>query len=56
MRILPIKTNFFDRIFIGLVIMFGAHLLWVRFIEQYIPLLAATVGCLFFLVLLLIYG
>lgn len=56
MRILPMKSNFFDRLFIGLVVMFGAHLLWVRFIEQFIPLHIATFGCLVFLVVLLIYG
>ncbi|HSV32368.1 MAG TPA: hypothetical protein VLH40_10190 [Atribacteraceae bacterium] len=56
MRILPMETNFFDRLFIGIVVMFGTHLLWVRFLEQFVPLLAATVGSLVFLILLLIYG
>jgi len=56
MRILPMKTNLFDRIFIGAVVMFGVHLFWVRFIEQFVPLYVATIGCLIFLVTLIITG
>jgi predicted small integral membrane protein len=40
---LPIITNTFDRIFIGAVIFVALHLLWMRFIEAYIPLYVATI-------------
>jgi predicted small integral membrane protein len=40
---LPIITNTFDRIFIGTVIFVAIHLLWMRFIEAYIPLFVATI-------------
>ncbi len=40
---LPMETNLFDRIFIGVVCFVAIHLLWMRFIEQYIPLTVATV-------------
>lgn len=56
MRILPFRSNLWDRIFIGVVIMFAVHLLWVRFVEKFLPLTVATVGTLFFLVLLVITG
>lgn len=40
---LPIKTNAFDRVFISVVVLVAFHLLWMRFIEQYLPLEVATV-------------
>jgi predicted small integral membrane protein len=40
---LPIITNTFDRIFIGAVIFVALHLLWMRFVEAYIPLYVATI-------------
>jgi predicted small integral membrane protein len=40
---LPIKTNAFDRGFIGVVCFIAIHLLWMRFIESFIPLWVATV-------------
>jgi len=39
---LPIETNLFDRIFIGLIIHIAINLLWMRFLEQWIPLYVAT--------------
>lgn len=30
---LPIKTNAFDRVFIGIMIFVAFHLFWLRFIE-----------------------
>jgi len=30
---LPMKTNLFDRIFIGVVILIALSLLWMRFLE-----------------------
>ena len=56
MRILPFRSNLWDRIFIGVVIMFAVHLLWARFVEKFLPLTVATAGTLFFLVLLIITG
>ena len=32
---LPIKTNWFDRLFIGTISFVALQLLWMRFIEQY---------------------
>ncbi len=40
---LPMETNLFDRIFIGVVLSVALHLLWMRFVEPVIPLTAATV-------------
>jgi len=40
---LRIKTNLFDRVFISVMIFVGLHLIWMRFIEQHIPLSVATV-------------
>ncbi len=48
---LPIETNLFDRIFIGAIISIAIHLLWMRFLETWIPLWVANVICL-----ILIYG
>jgi len=39
---LPIETNMFDRIFMGLIIHIAINLLWMRFLEQWIPLYVAT--------------
>jgi predicted small integral membrane protein len=30
---LPIETNAFDRVFIGVVVFVAIHLLWMRFLE-----------------------
>ena len=40
---LPFHTNAFDRVFIGVVILIGIHLLWLRFMEPALPIEAATV-------------
>jgi predicted small integral membrane protein len=39
---LPIRTNLFDRIFIGVVIFVAIHLFWMRFLEAQFPLYGAT--------------
>jgi predicted small integral membrane protein len=41
---LPITTNWFDRFFISVVLYVAIHLLWMRFVEAYLPLNLATVG------------
>ncbi len=40
---LPIRTNAFDRGFIGVVLLVAIHLFWLRFLEAYLPLWCATV-------------
>ena len=39
---LPIRTNAFDRVFIGVVVLIALHLLWMRFVEAYLPIYVAT--------------
>jgi predicted small integral membrane protein len=39
---LPIRTNLFDRVFIGTVVFVAIHLLWMRFLEGLLPLYVAT--------------
>jgi predicted small integral membrane protein len=39
---LPIVTNAFDRIFIGVVLFVAIHLLWMRFLEAHLSLYVAT--------------
>jgi predicted small integral membrane protein len=39
---LPIRTNLFDRIFIGVVIFVAIHLFWMRFLEAHVSLYVAT--------------
>jgi predicted small integral membrane protein len=40
---LPIQTNAFDRVFIGVVAFVAIHLAWMRFVEASIPLYVATI-------------
>ena len=40
---LPFHTNAFDRVFIGVMILIGIHLLWLRFVEPALPIGVATV-------------
>lgn len=35
---LPITTNWFDRVFVGIYLFVALELLWMRFLEQSIPL------------------
>jgi len=35
---LPIETNTFDRVFISVLIFVALSLLWMRFIESFLPL------------------
>ena len=48
---LPIVTNWFDRLFIGIYLFVALELFWMRFLEQSIPLtvchvLAIALGAL----------
>ena len=40
---LPIQTNWFDRLFISIVLWIALSLLWMRFLEQSLPLWIANV-------------
>lgn len=40
---LPINANAFDRVFISIVLLVAIHLLWMRFLEAYLPLEIATI-------------
>jgi predicted small integral membrane protein len=40
---LPIHTNGFDRGFIAVILFVAIHLFWMRFLEQSLPLIVATV-------------
>lgn len=42
MSFLPIHATIGDRIFVSIVLFIAIHLLWMRFLEQYFPLLTAT--------------
>lgn len=45
---LPIETNWFDRLFIGVVVHVALNLFWMRVLESVLPLWIATVlGVLF---------
>ncbi len=49
---LPIVTNWFDRLFIGIYLFVALELFWMRFLEQSIPLtvchvVAVLLGALF---------
>nr|WP_275791225.1 DUF2160 family membrane protein [Rhizobium gei] len=35
---LPIVTNWFDRVFVGIYLFVALELIWMRFLEQSIPL------------------
>ena len=48
---IPIKTNWFDRLFIGVIIFIAIQLVWMRFIEVFLSInFSITLG-----ILLLIY-
>ena len=53
---LPIKTNLWDRFFIGMVIFVAIHLLWMRFLEAHLPLSVGTILSLIILVVIVIKG
>lgn len=53
---LPIHTNGFDRGFIGVVLFIAIHLFWMRFLEQWLPLVIATVLSLLLAVFIVARG
>jgi len=40
---LPFPTNTFDRVFISVVCFVAISLLWMRFVEAFIPLFVSTI-------------
>ena len=53
---LPFETNTFDRIFISGVCLVAIHLLWLRFVEAYLPLPIAMVLSLILAVIIIRRG
>ena len=53
---LPIQTNWFDRLFISIVLWIALSLFWMRFLEQSLPLWIANVIALVVAVLIIRKG
>lgn len=53
---LPIETNGFDRVFISVVLYVAIHLLWMRFVEAYLPLNIATIGSILLAIVIIWKG
>jgi len=53
---LPITTNLWDRFFIGGVLLVAIHLLWLRFVEVFLPLPVATVISLILMYVIMRWG
>lgn len=53
---LPIPTNWFDRLFIGVIGHVALNLLWLRFLEASVPLLVGTLLGLLWIVVVMIWG
>jgi len=53
---LPFDTNPFDRVFVSIVLLVAIHLLWMRFLEEYITLTVATILTLILSVIIFIKG
>ena len=47
---LPIKTNWFDRLFIGTISFVAIQLFWMRFIENYASINIAIVLGIFWII------
>ena len=51
---LPIKTNWFDRLFIGTISYIALQLIWIRFIEQFASInFAIGIGVLWIIYVIL---
>jgi predicted small integral membrane protein len=53
---LPMRTNTFDRVFISVVLYVAISLLWMRFIEAYIPIWGAIIISLILAVIIIRRG
>lgn len=53
---LPFPTNTFDRVFISVITFVAISLLWMRFIEAYIPLVVGAILSLILAVIIVRRG
>ncbi len=53
---LPIPTNWFDRLFIGVIGHVALNLLWLRFLEASVPLLVGTILGVIWIVIVMLWG
>lgn len=53
---LPIPTNWFDRLFIGVIGHVALNLLWLRFLEASVPLLVGTILGIMWIVVVILWG
>jgi predicted small integral membrane protein len=53
---LPFDTNPFDRVFVSVILLVAIHLLWMRFLEEYITLTVATILTLVLAVIIFLRG
>ena len=53
---LPIDTNAFDRLFVGVVGHVALNLLWMRLLEAYLPLWIATLLGIVWIVVVIRWG
>lgn len=53
---LPFETNPWDRIFVSILLTVAIHLLWMRFLEEYISLTVATILTLIMTVIIFVRG
>ena len=53
---LPIPTNWFDRLFIGVIGHVAFNLLWLRFLEEGVPLLVGTILGVVWIIVVMIWG
>jgi predicted small integral membrane protein len=51
-----LKTSRGDRIFLGMILLILIHLLWMRFIEKYLPLWFALIISLILLIIIVKWG
>ena len=56
MKILPFKTTFSDRLYIGFLLSVLINLLWLRFLEDKLSVRFAWVSCVILVLILLKYG
>lgn len=53
---LPFETNPWGRIFVSILLTIAIHLLWMRFLEEYISLTVATILTLLMTVIIFLRG
>lgn len=53
---LPFETNPWDRVFVSIMLTVAIHLLWMRFLEEYISLTFATILTLILTAFIVVRG